>query len=296
MSGNGLDGVIVVDKPTGCTSQQAVSRLKRALGVKKAGHAGTLDPMATGVLVVGVGRATRLLGFIAGTNKAYHATIRLGQATATDDAEGAPVGRRKDATGLDDATIMATIAGLTGDIQQTPSAVSAVKVAGRRAYAMVRAGEAPALPPRQVRVSRFEVLARRDTEPYVDLDVAVECSTGTYIRALARDLGASLDVGGHLTALRRTQVGHFGLETAVGLDDVTRDDTLDISAVARLCFPALELEDAGADDAAHGRPLAPVVPADPTAVFARSGRFLALYRPAHTESVALAVFVDGVTS
>ena len=296
MSGNGLDGVIVVDKPAGCTSQQAVSRLKRALGIKKAGHAGTLDPMATGVLVVGVGRATRLLGFIAGTNKAYHATIRLGMATATDDAEGAPLGMRKDATGLEDALINAAINELTGDIQQTPSAVSAIKVAGRRAYAMVRAGEAPVLPPRQVNVSRFEVLARHDAEPFVDLNVVVECSTGTYIRALARDLGASLAVGGHLTALRRTRVGHFDLESAVGLDDVSREDTLDISAVARLCFPALELDDAMADDAAHGRLLAHVVPADPTAVFARSGRFLALYRPAAAGSVALAVFVDGVTS
>ena len=288
------DGVIVVDKPGGLTSQQVVSRIKRALGIKKVGHAGTLDPMATGVLVIGIGRATRLLGFIAGADKEYAATIRLGQATTTDDAEGTPIGAVVDATGVSDAAIAAAMDALTGDIEQTPSAVSAIKIDGKRAYAMVRAGETPELNARDVTVTRFEVLARHDAAPFADLDVVVECSTGTYVRALARDLGAALQVGGHLTALRRTRVGRFGVTTAVPLEGVTIDDVVDISAVARACFTGIDVDAAGAGDVGHGRPLQMVVPAKPTAVFGPSGQFLALYEPCDDRAVPLAVFVDGV--
>jgi len=287
------DGIIVVDKPGGLTSQQVVSRIKRALGIKKVGHAGTLDPMATGVLVVGVGRATRLLGFIAGADKQYTATIRLGQATTTDDAEGEPIGEIVDATGLTDDAIAVGVVALTGDIEQTPSAVSAIKIAGKRAYAMVRAGESPQLAARDVTVSRFEVLRRHDVATFVDLDVIVDCSTGTYIRALARDLGTALRVGGHLTALRRTRVGRFEIAAAVPMDDATIVDVMDISAVARDCFAGVDVDSAWADDVAHGRPLPIVVQNKPTAVFGPSGQFLALYEPCDDHAVPLAVFVDG---
>jgi len=292
MRPDGRGGVFVVDKPAGCTSQQVVSRLKRALGVKKAGHAGTLDPMATGVLIVGVGRATRLLGYLAGTSKGYRATIRLGQATTTDDAEGDPLGEVVDATGVADAAVTAAIGGLTGDIEQVPSAVSAIKVDGKRAYARVRAGESVELKPRAVTISRFEVLTRHDTGSFVDLDVMVDCSSGTYIRALARDLGVALGVAGHLTALRRTRVGVFGEDVAVPLDDVNWDGLLGIDDVAARCFAVVDVDDVQSADVAHGRPLDAQVRADPTAVFA-GGKFLALYRPDQDRAVPVAVFIGG---
>src|SRR5919107_1010880 len=190
-------GLVVVDKPAGLTSHDVVARLRRILRTRKVGHAGTLDPMATGVLVCGVGRGTKLLGPLALDSKAYTATIRLGAATTTDDAEGEIV-TTADTSAVTDEVIAAGIAGLTGPILQVPSSVSAIKIDGKRAYARVRAGEQVDLPPRPVTVSAFSLLARRGP----DVDVVVECSSGTYVRALARDLGAGLGVGGHLTALR----------------------------------------------------------------------------------------------
>ena len=298
------DGVFVIDKPVGKTSQQVVScvrhRLAEQAGVAakkiKAGHAGTLDPMATGVLIVGVNKATRLLGYIAGTNKQYLARIRLGQATTTDDAEGGPIGQPVDATGLSDQVIRDAIAVFTGDIWQVPSSVSAIKVDGRRAYAMVRAGEAVELASRQVRVDRFEVQTRKDAAPFVDIDVIVDCSTGTYIRALARDLGQALGVGGHLTALRRTRVGRFDVNNAVGIDVVTWDNIEDIAAVARASFPGVDVDEVGVVDVSHGRSLAVTVLADPTAVFGPSGAFLALYRPDGEVAAPVAVFASGEAS
>jgi len=297
----GRDGVFVIDKPVGLTSQQVVGRVRHRLAEQagiaakkiKAGHAGTLDPMATGVLIVGVNKATRLLGYIAGTDKQYLATIRLGQATTTDDAEGEPVGDPVDATGLSDQVIRQAIAMFTGDISQVPSSVSAIKVDGKRAYAMVRAGEAVELAPRAVTVSRFEVLTRRDDGPFCDLDVVVDCSTGTYVRALARDLGRQLGVGGHLTSLRRTRVGRFEVDAGVGIDVVTWGDIEGIAKVARFSFPAVDVDAAGVADVSHGRSLAVPVPNDPTAVFGPSGEFLALYRPDGDEAAPVAVFIGG---
>ena len=203
-------GLVICDKPTGWTSHQVVGRVRRLLGTRKVGHAGTLDPMATGVLVVGVNRATRLLGLLALDDKAYAATIRLGLSTITDDAEG-EVTATPGAAGVVAAALAGAMAELTGDIAQVPSAVSAIKIDGVRSYARVRAGHEVVLAARPVRVRRFDVIARRDTVadgvPVVDLDVQVECSTGTYVRALARDLGAALGTGGHLTALRRLRSG-----------------------------------------------------------------------------------------
>ncbi len=298
-------GVLVVDKPGGWTSHQVVGRCRRLLGTRKVGHAGTLDPMATGVLVVGVGRATRLLGQLALTDKAYEATIRLGQTTVTDDAEGEPTGS-PGAVDLTAEEIEAAIGPLRGAMEQVPSAVSAIKVNGVRSYARVRSGEEVALAARPVVVSRFEVLARRGAivvggVPVVDLDVVVECSSGTYIRALARDLGAALGTGGHLTALRRTRVGPFTLAEAQGLDGPEVAVT-PISEVARRCFPSLDLTEAQAVDVGYGRRLRDTpLPAARTAVFAPDGTFLALYRPAEDQpdhhrpgdAVPEAVFVGG---
>src|SRR3954452_19460924 len=245
-------GLVVVAKPGGMTSHDVVARLRRILRTRKVGHAGTLDPMATGVLVCGVGRGTKLLGHLALDGKAYAATIRLGATTTTADAEGEVVATA-DPGGVTDAAVAAGVAALTGPILQVPSTVSAIKVDGRRAYARVRAGEQVVLPARPVTVSAFALLARRGA----DLDVAVECSSGTYVRALARDLGAGLGVGGHLTALRRTRVGPFSLEHASTLEALEADASavVPLDAAVALAFPRRDLDAAQAADISHGRPL-----------------------------------------
>jgi tRNA pseudouridine55 synthase len=287
-------GLVICDKPAGWTSHQVVGRIRRLLGTRKVGHAGTLDPMATGVLVVGVNRATRLLGLLALDDKAYAATIRLGVSTVTDDAEG-EVTAALGAAVVDAAALEAAVAGLTGDIAQVPSAVSAIKVDGVRAYARVRAGHEVALAPRAVRVRRFEIVDRReavaDGVPVVDLDVQVECSTGTYVRALARDLGAALGTGGHLTALRRLRSGPFTVAEAVTLGD-DPPHLLPLSDAVRRCFPILVLDAPAAEAVRYGRRLPGVeLPADRTALFAASGEFLALYRREPDAAVPEAVFV-----
>ncbi len=218
-------GLVVVDKPAGMTSHDVVARLRRLLGTRRIGHAGTLDPMATGVLVCGVQRATKLLAHLPLEPKVYRATVRLGMSTNTDDAEGE---RRygADASTVDEQEILSGIADLRGAIEQVPSTVSAVKVAGKRAYALARAGEQVLLTARPVTVSRFELVALRRGDAVTDLDVLVECSGGTYVRALARDLGAALAVGGHLTALRRTRVGPYGVDVARTLEELAAQPRL----------------------------------------------------------------------
>jgi tRNA pseudouridine55 synthase len=276
-------GLVVVDKPAGLTSHDVVGRIRRLAGTRRVGHAGTLDPMATGVLVLGVERATRLLTYLIGADKEYLATIRLGVTTVTDDAEGEVTGRH-DAGALPDAAVAAGVRALTGEIDQVPSAVSAVKVEGRRAYARVRAGEPVELAARRVTVSRFDVLARQDGTDegvrVVDLDVRVVCSSGTYVRALARDLGAGLGVGGSLIALRRTRVGPYGLDQARTLDQLADAfDVLPIADAARLAFPARELTDDEARRLAHGirLPAIGLGPA-PAAAFAPDGALVAVIR------------------
>ncbi len=224
---SGPGGLIIVDKPAGMTSHDVVSRVRRIAGTRRVGHAGTLDPMATGVLVLGVERSTKLMNHLVLTDKTYRATIRLGAATSTDDAEGAVLSTAP-AAGLDPATISAAIGTLTGDILQRPSSVSAIKVGGERAYALVRDGRSVELAARPVTVDRFEIVSPfRPVEAFSDFDVVVDCSSGTYIRALARDLGDLLGVGGHLTALRRTRVGVFGLDQALTLEQLAeRDDPI----------------------------------------------------------------------
>jgi tRNA pseudouridine55 synthase len=284
-------GLIIVDKPAGMTSHDVVSRIRRIAKTRRVGHGGTLDPMATGVLVIGVGRATRLLTYVIGAEKGYAATIRLGQSTVTDDAEGEVVASVP-AGGVTDEAIRAGLAELTGEISQVPSAVSAIKVNGQRAYARVRAGEDVALAARTVTVFRLDLLAIRRHPDMIDLDIDLACSSGTYVRALARDLGAALGVGGHLTALRRTFVGRppgsadrpggptgFTLDEAVTLDELAdRDDpvTLPLTDAAARFFAR---RDASGDEArilGHGGPLPAIGIDGPYAVFGPGGEVLAI--------------------
>ncbi len=286
-------GLVVVDKAGGITSHGVVARVRRLAGTRKVGHAGTLDPMATGVLVLGVDRATRLLGHLMLTEKAYDATIRLGIATSTDDAEG-EVTARVTAGHLAEATVRDALAGFVGDIEQVPTAVSAIKVDGKRAYAMVRAGEEVELKARPVTIHELVVHDVRpgelEPETTLDVDISVRCSSGTYIRAIARDLGATLGVGGHLTALRRTAVGPYTLEHARTLEELDEEfAVLPIADAARAAFPAYELDAEQAQEVRYGRKLALPL-ATLTAVFAPDGEFLALYEPAGAGARPVAVF------
>ncbi|WP_028636077.1 tRNA pseudouridine(55) synthase TruB [Nocardioides sp. URHA0032] len=282
------DGLVVVDKPGGMTSHDVVSRVRRLAGTRKVGHAGTLDPMATGVLVLGLNRATRLLGHLMLTEKRYDATVRLGVATTTDDAEGEVVATST-TDGLDEATIRAAAAELVGDLMQVPTAVSAIKVDGKRAYQRVREGEDVRLEARPVTVHELTVTDVRVSDA-TELDITVRCSSGTYVRAIARDLGARLGVGGHLTALRRTAVGPYDLAAAHTLEELEEElAVLPIAAAARAAFSSLELDDAQATDVRYGRAL-DLELAGLTAVFAPDGEFLALYEPRGGVAKAVAVF------
>lgn len=243
--------IVLVDKPGGMTSHDVVSRARKAFGTRKIGHAGTLDPMATGLLVLGIEGATRLLTYLVGLDKTYHATIRLGATTTTDDAEGEVVSSTG-ASGLITDAIVAEIAKLTGSIEQVPSSVSAIKVDGKRAYDLVRAGEEVELKSRSVTVSRFDVVKEDRIDSFVDLDVEVDCSSGTYIRALARDLGSALGVGGHLTALRRTHVGPFDVAEAGSLDELSAT-TLSAPEAAAAVLPTVTVTADEARDLRHGK-------------------------------------------
>jgi tRNA pseudouridine55 synthase len=287
------DGLVVVDKPAGWTSHDVVARTRKLAGTRRVGHAGTLDPMATGVLVLGVGKATRLLGHLALTDKAYDATIRLGVNTVTDDAEGEPVSATP-AGHVEDAAIGSAVSALTGDISQVPSSVSAIKVNGERAYKRVRDGDTVELAARPVTVSVFAVRATRRTADVIDLDVTVECSTGTYVRALARDLGAALGVGGHLTALRRTRVGPYELAQAHTLEALEKSFALlPIADAVRAAFPVREVDAEQARVLGHGGPLPALGLADgPVAVLGPDGTFLALVEERNGLAKPVAVFVS----
>ncbi len=275
-------GLVVVDKPAGMTSHDVVSRLRTLLHTRRIGHAGTLDPMATGVLVCGIARATKLLGHLPLEPKIYRGTVRLGESTSTDDAQGERTGGA-DAGDVREQLILAGIEDLTGDIEQVPSTVSAVKVGGKRAYTLARAGEPVRLAARPVTVSRFELLAVRRIERtpddrVIDLDVLVECSGGTYVRALARDLGAALGVGGHLTALRRTDVGPFGLPAASTLDELTQRPALstDLDQAVAAAFPHRGVDAAQARVLANGGWLPAAGLSGTSVAFDPDGRAIAL--------------------
>jgi tRNA pseudouridine55 synthase len=274
------DGILVVDKPGGLTSHDVVARVRRLARTRRVGHGGTLDPMATGVLVIGIGRATRLLTYVIGAGKGYEATIRLGQTTVTDDAEG-EVTATVATDSVTDQAITAGLAALTGEIEQVPSAVSAIKIDGRRAYQRVRAGEQVTLAARRVVVSRLDLRAiRRDRSGLIDVDIDVACSSGTYIRAIARDLGAALGVGGHLIALRRTFVGGFTLAEAATLEQLEERApavvTLSLAEAARRAFPHREASSEQARLLSHGGKLPAVGLTGPYAVFAPTGEVVAI--------------------
>lgn len=274
-------GLVIVDKPQGWTSHDVVGRTRRLAGTRKVGHAGTLDPMATGVLVVGVNKATRLLTYIVGATKTYEATIRLGENTVTDDAEGELIQARI-AAAVTEEHIAREVAELTGDIEQVPSSVSAIKVNGERSYARVRSGQEVDLPARPVTVSRFDVhgIRRLRGGKIQDVDVTVECSSGTYIRALARDLGERLGVGGHLTALRRTRVGPYGISGARTMEQLAEEfGMLPLDDAARALFPNRELSTEEASELSFGRRIGPNEHDDAvTAAFSPEGTCVALLK------------------
>jgi tRNA pseudouridine55 synthase len=289
-------GLVVVDKPAGITSHDVVARVRRLAGTRKVGHAGTLDPMATGVLVLGVDRATRLLGHLMLTEKAYAATVRLGVSTGTDDAEG-EVSATPGAAGVDEQQVRDGLTGFVGDIEQVPTAVSAIKVDGKRAYQRVRDGEQVELEARPVTIHELVVhdVRRSSVEglEVLDADITMRCSSGTYVRAVARDAGALLGTGGHLTALRRTAVGPYDLAVARTLDDLAEEfAVLPLAVAARAAFPAVDLDAQQARDVRVGRPLD--LPLDTlTGVFDPDGEFLALYEPREGRARPVAVFVQG---
>lgn len=272
-------GLLIVDKPDGMTSHDVVSRVRRLLGTRKIGHAGTLDPMATGVLVLGVERATKLLGHLAMDTKAYLATLRLGVSTSTEDAEG-EVQAEQDASAVPEEAIRSGTAALTGEIEQVPSAVSAVKVNGRRAYELAREGHEVQLEPRPVTVSRFDVLAVHRGERTTDVDVLVECSSGTYVRALARDLGAGLEVGAHVAQLRRTRVGPFGLAAARTLEQLAErpELSLDLDRAVETGFERRNVDARSARALAHGQPVPAAEVPGTYGVFDPQGSVVALVR------------------
>jgi len=298
------DGLLIVDKPAGWTSHDVVARARRLCGTRKVGHAGTLDPMATGVLVLGINRATRLLTFLVGCDKTYTATIRLGQSTITDDADG-EIETSHDISGLTPEAVQREVAALTGEIAQVPSSVSAIKVNGQRSYARVRAGQDVVLPARPVTVSRFEILHQRTAtvhglhaQKVLDLDVVVDVSSGTYIRALARDLGLALGVGGHLTVLRRTHVGRFGLDVAHTLTELEMASEADdipivtLAHAARASFPARELTTAEATAVGYGQRIAsqPGTRGALVAAFAPEGDLVAMLDESGSLAKAHVVF------
>jgi tRNA pseudouridine(55) synthase len=287
-----MNGLVIVDKPAGWTSHDVVGKLRRLAGTRRVGHAGTLDPMATGVLVVGVDKATRLLGHLALTEKSYDAVIRLGQTTNTDDAEGEHTASAS-ASEVSEGDLRAAVAGLTGPIEQIPPQVSAIKVDGRRAYKRVRDGEEVALKARRVTVYDFDLGDLRYDGDVLDVVASVTCSSGTYIRALARDLGAALGVGGHLTALRRTRVGPYDLPQARTIEQLTEELTmLPLAEAVSAAFPRREVSEEDARKIAHGGRLgATGLGPGPIGVFAPDGTLLALMEEHGPVAKPLAVFV-----
>lgn len=254
MTGVGPHGIVVVDKPEGPTSHAIVSRARKAWGIRRVGHAGTLDPLATGVLVLGLGSATRLLGHLSAQGKEYIATMALGVSTSSDDAQGDVI--RADGATLGEAEVMEAMVPWRGTVRQRPSSVSAVKIDGRRAHERVRAGEVIEIPEREVTINDFELLSLRHAQiadvPVTLIDVRVACSAGTYVRALARDVGAALGVGGHVVALRRTRSGAFTLDDACAPDDLGAVAPIPAGEAARRSLPWIEIEDDAVRAVTHG--------------------------------------------
>jgi tRNA pseudouridine55 synthase len=284
-------GLVIVDKPQGWTSHDVVARIRKLAGTRRVGHAGTLDPMATGVLVVGVEKATRLLGYLALSDKEYTGTIRLGETTDTDDADGTRVSHVP-ANNVTKPHLLSAVASLTGEIRQVPPGVSAIKVGGQRAYRLTRDGRPPDLAARTVTLREFDVIAVRPAGELLDVDVRITCSSGTYIRALARDLGAALGVGGHLTALRRTRTGPYLASQAASVDELAeRLELVPLAGAAAASFGRRDLTSDEARAVGHGAKLTPTGTGDdPIAAFAPDGSLVALLTDAGGVARSLAVF------
>ena len=283
-----VSGIALIDKQQGFTSHDVVAKLRKLLGTKKIGHAGTLDPMATGLLLMGVGAGTKLMQFLSGLDKTYLATIRLGASSSTDDAQG-ELGELRDASQVSREQLETEILKLTGNIEQVPSSVSAIKVDGKRAYDLVRAGEEVVLKSRRVTVSRFEIVGEPlVVEKYLDINVEVDCSSGTYIRALARDLGEALGVGGHLTALRRTRIGSFEVSNA---REITQEPTLVTNLeVLKTLMPEVAISQQQEIDLRHGKRLALEISEASCAT--ANGRLVAVIEPAGSDAKSSVVFPE----
>ena len=283
-----VSGIALIDKQQGFTSHDVVAKLRKLLGTKKIGHAGTLDPMATGLLLMGVGAGTKLMQFLSGLDKTYLATIRLGASSSTDDAQG-ELGELRDASQVSREQLEAEILKLTGNIEQVPSSVSAIKVDGKRAYDLVRAGEEVVLKSRRVTVSRFEIVGEPlVVDKYLDINVEVDCSSGTYIRALARDLGEALGVGGHLTALRRTRIGSFEVSNA---REITQEPTLVTNLeVLKTLMPEVAISQQQEIDLRHGKRLALEISEASCAT--ANGRLVAVIEPVGSEVKSSVVFPE----
>jgi len=285
------DGFLIVDKDPGMTSHDVVAIARKALSTRKVGHAGTLDPMATGVLVLGFGNGTRLLQYITDGDKSYQATIVLGASTVTDDHEG-EVLSRTDASSVTDQEISTILDSMVGTISQRPSSVSAVKVDGERAYDRVRAGEVFELAARTITISSLEILEIRRIGEYIEVDIDVTCSAGTFIRAIARDLGNVLKVGGHLNALRRTRVAGFALDVATSVGDLKSKNfqALGLTDVARRTFPARDLTQEEVRELSFGRPLSPSVVTEIVAGISQENQLIALLKNEADKAKPVAVF------
>lgn len=286
-------GLVLIDKPTGWTSHDVVAKVRKVVGTKKVGHAGTLDPLATGLLVLGIESGTKLLTFLVGADKTYEAVIRLGQQTISDDSESAIISTASpdEIAELSDEDIAREIAKLTGIIMQTPSSVSAIKVAGKRAYDLVRAGEEVELKAREVKIFSFEMLSVTRVSGFMDVKVRVECSSGTYIRALARDLGNLLGVGGHITALRRTKVGHFDVTEANSIEELGELRLTELATAARQLFPVIELSESEVTDLIHGKRISGKSEvAGLAAGLSASGKLVAVLESVKTDLKSVVVF------
>ena len=285
------DGFLIVDKEPGMTSHDVVAMGRKALGTRKVGHAGTLDPMATGVLVLGFGNGTRLLQYITDGDKSYTATLVLGASTVTDDHEG-EVLVATDAHAINDGEINKILSAMVGTISQRPSSVSAVKVDGERAYDRVRAGEVFKLASRTVTISALDILEIRHLETTTEVDIDVTCSAGTFIRAIARDLGDELKVGGHLRALRRTRVAGFALDVATSVTDLKAKNftALHLTDVARRTFQARELTVEEVRELSFGRSLSPSVGDEIVAGISPENELIALLKNEGDKAKPVAVF------
>ncbi len=294
---NSLNGFLIIDKPSGMTSHSVVHQIRKITNTKKVGHAGTLDPDATGVLVVGLGKATRLITYLVSDNKTYQATIRLGQSTSTDDREG-EILKTVDCSNLDENEINSVILNFIGDIDQIPSAVSAIKINGQKAYDLVRKGEKVELKPRKIHISAIDIHEIKKVNSYIDLNLTIHCSSGTYIRALARDIGEQLKVGGHVTNLRRLQSGQWNISDAKKIEELKVDNLplISMAEIATTMFPSVKVEFEEIQDLIHGRYVRKThEPAETIALIDKKPSLVAL---AHGDGVMLKpqiVFATGIS-